>query len=237
MEILYLREDDAMFRVSTVLLAAMIILLSIAAMAQEEFDPDSKLNTNIGFPITKPVGITSDFTHLGTGIVVGAGYNFNPHHAFVGEFMWNWLYPTEESLTPLRPLTPTGDLNGHSNLFVVTANYRLEFRGSKVGTYLIGGGGYYYRNASRTESVVVPAGTACAPVFRWWGFACSGGTVISQGSSSFPGGVFGGNAGVGITFNLPHEPRYRVYVEARYHYAPTDTIPLRFIPITVGFRF
>lgn len=206
--------------------------------AQDEFDPDSKLNTNLGFPVTVPVGSTSDFAKLGTGVVAGAGYNFNEHHALVGEFMWNWLYATDESLAPLRPGTVEGDLNGHSNLFVLTGNYRFELRGHRIGTYFIAGGGFYYRNASRTEVVTPASGTPCTPVWQWWGFRCSSGTVITpQASSSFPSGVFGGNAGMGITINVPGEPRYRLYLEARYHYAPGTPFILRFIPITTGIRF
>lgn len=219
------------------LTVVVLIAPSLVPMAQE-IEVDNKLNSNIAFPVTVPVGSTSDFTHIGTGLVVGAGYNFTPHHAFVGEFMWNWLYPTEESLDPLRPATAKGDLNGHSNLFVLTANYRLEFRRRGVGTYLIAGAGYYYRNASRTEVVTPVAGTACTPVWRWWGFTCASGAVdVNQTSSSFPGGIFGGNAGFGLTFTIPKEPHYRVYIEARYHYAPGSTFDLRFIPISFGVRY
>ena len=223
---------------SKVLLVLAVLIALPGALLAQDVDQDSKINSNIGFPVTFPVGSISDFTHVGTGAVVGVGYNFNQHHAFVGEFMWNWLYPTEESLQPLRPFTAPGDLNGHSNLFIVTANYRLEFSRHRVGTYFIAGGGYYYRNASRTEAVTPAAGTACTPVWLWWGFRCSGGTVnVIQTSSSFPGGVFGGNAGMGITFRTSEESRYRFYVETRYHYAPGDTFNLRFIPITVGLRY
>lgn len=227
-----------MLRVRRVLLAFAVILPFVTSLSAQDFDENSKVNTNIGFPITIPVGSTSDFSHAGTGIVMGTGYNFNQHNAFVGEFMWNWLYPTEESLDPLRPATAVGDLNGHSNLFVLTANYRFELRGHKIGAYFIAGGGFYYRNASRTEVVTPPAGTACTAVWQWWGFRCSSGVVVvNQTSSSFSGAAGGGNAGGGITFNLPNEPRYRFYVEARYHYAPGSTFDLRLIPITVGVRF
>lgn len=222
----------------TIALILSPFLSSAFAQYEDDFDPDSKLNTNLGFPVTVPVSLTSDLAKLGTGVVVGAGYNFNQHHAFVGEFMWNWIYPTDESLAPLRPATAFGDLNGHSNLFVGTANYRFELRGRHLGTYFIGGGGIYYRNASRTEVVTPAPGTPCTLVWQWWGFRCSSGTVlVQQTSSTFPSAVFGGNAGIGITFNIPGEPRYRMYVEARYHYAPGTPFDLRFIPITTGIRF
>lgn len=223
----------------TLLTFAVLVVSSLSPLFAQEYDADNKFNANLGFPVTIPVGATSDFTHVGTGIVTGAGYNFNQHHAFVGEFLWSWLYPTEESLDPLRPATAAGNLNGHSNLFVLTANYRLEFGSSRrFGSYFMGGVGYYYRNASRTEVVTPVAGTACTPVWLWWGFTCTGGIVnVPQTQSSFPSGVFGGNAGAGITFRPQVESQYRLYLEARYHYAPGDTFTLRFIPITFGVRY
>jgi Outer membrane protein beta-barrel domain len=229
-------------RISKVLLAVAVIAAPLLKpmFAQDfdwDFDENSRLNTNLGFPVTVPVGSTSELTTLGTGVVAGAGYNFNQHHAFVGEFMWNWLYPTDASLSPLQGALQSSELNGHSNLFVLTANYRFELRGRIFGTYLIGGGGLYYRNASLTQAVTPAAGTPCTQVWQWWGFRCSSGTVVvSQTRSGFSSAVFGGNAGIGFTIHVG-EPRYRLYFEGRYHYAPDENFTLRFIPITVGIRF
>lgn len=221
------------------LLAATLIAFfwSSPLSGQYEYDENSKINTNLGFPVTVPAGNTSEFVTLGTGITAGVGYNFNRYNAFVGEFMWNWLYPTDASLTPLRTALQTSDLNGHSNFYALTANYRLEVRGNRFGAYLIGGAGVYYRNASLSKTVTPPAGTICTPVWIWWGFSCSSGTVIvAQTHTSFTSGVFGGNAGVGVTIKVG-EPRYRLYFEARYHYAPSSTFTTRLIPITTGIRF
>jgi hypothetical protein len=205
--------------------------------AQEGDDEDSRINTNLAFPITIPVGQTGKFAKLGTGVVTGVGYNFNQHNAFVGEFMWNWLYPTKESLAPLRTALESTDLKGHSNQFALTANYRFEMRGRRLGVYLIGGGGLYYRNASLSRAVTVPPGTACTPAWFWWGFSCSSGiVVVNQVHSSFSSAVPGGNAGAGFTIQL-HESRYRLYFEARYHYAPSSPFTTRMIPITTGIRF
>lgn len=234
----WLQEEPAVLRARKFLPIALLIAIPpfTSALAQD-FEPDSKVNTNIGFPLTVPVGSTSDFTHIGTGVTLGGGYNFDHHNAFLGEFLWTWLYPTEESLDPLRPFTATGNLNGHSNLFVVTGNYRYELRGQRFGTYFIGGIGYYYRNASRTEGVAPAAGTPCTSTWQWWGFRCSGTTVETPvTTSTFPTGGIGGNAGIGITIRTSEDPRYRAYIEARYHYAP-GTFTLRLIPITVGVRF
>jgi len=227
-----------MVRASRVVLiiAVFTAALSLPLFAQD-YDEDSKLNTNLGLPVTVPLSTMSNFTNLGTGVTAGAGYNFNRYNAFVGEFMWNWLYPTDQSLGPLRATLAPNGLNGHSNLFALTANYRLEGSGQKFGAYLIGGAGLYYRNASLTTAITVPPGTACTPAWSWWGFSCAGGTVIvGQTRSSFSSAIFGGNAGVGFTVKVG-EPRYRLYFEARYHYAPDNNFTLRFIPITTGIRF
>jgi hypothetical protein len=220
-------------------LATLVFILGMLPLALEaqEFDENSKLNTNLGFPFTVPVGTASDVSSLGTGFTTGAGYNFNQHHAFVGEFMWNWLYPTDESLTPLRQALGSSELNGHSNLFVLTGNYRFEVRGHRLGGYFIGGPGLYYRNADLTTNVTPPPGTACSPVWQWWGYRCSSGVVAANSTSSFASAVLGGNAGVGFTIAVG-EPRYRLYFEARYHYAPFgNNTSMRFIPITTGIRF
>jgi hypothetical protein len=226
-----------MVRANRVLLTIAVVTATLShPLFAQDFDEDSKLNTNLGLPVTVPLSTMSNFTNLGTGVTAGAGYNFNQYNAFVGEFMWNWLYPTDQSLAPLRTTLPSG-LNGHSNLFALTANYRLEVRGQKFGTYFIGGAGLYYRNASLTQAITPVAGTACTPVWLWWGFRCSSGTVIvNQASTSFSSGTIGGNAGMGFTVKVG-EPRYRLYFEARYHYVPGDTFTLRFIPITTGIRF
>jgi hypothetical protein len=204
---------------------------------QEADDEDSRINTNLAFPITVPLGQTGKLVKLGTGLVTGGGYNFNRYNALVGEFMWNWLYPTDESLAPLRTALGSTALKGHSNQFALTANYRFEMRGRRFGAYLIGGGGLYYRNASLSRAVTVPPGTACTPVWLWWGFSCSSGiVVVNQVHTSFSSPVPGGNAGAGFTIQL-HESRYRLYFEARYHYAPSSTFTTRMIPITTGIRF
>lgn len=204
----------------------------------EYYDENSKLNTNLGFPVTVPAGSTSEFVTFGTGVVAGAGYNFNRYNAFVGEFMWNWLYPTDAALGPLRTALQSTDLNGHSNLFSLTGNYKLEARGKRVGAYLIAGGGVYYRNASLSKTVTPPAGTTCTSAWTWWGFTCSSGTVVvATTHTGFSDAVFGGNAGVGFTIKVGDAPRYRLYFEARYHYIPSSTFITRVIPVTTGIRF
>lgn len=228
----------------TAIMAALLLVTSRSTLlhaqhAQEddEFGEDSKLNTNFAMPLTVPVNPTARFTNFGWGFTVGAGYNMSRRNAFVGEFMWNRLYPSSSALAPLRLAIHSHDLNGHGNLFALTANYRFELRGRTVGTYFIGGVGFYYRNASLSQEVVTGTATTCTPEWIFWGFTCTSGTVSSdQTLASAASGAAGGNAGIGITFKVA-EPRYRFYVEARYHYAATTPNNTQLIPITFGIRF
>lgn len=210
---------------------------SRAAFGQMDAE-DSKLNTNLALVLTAPLNPTSRFTNFGWGVVAGAGYNFTSHHAFVGEFMWNRLQVSDRALRPIRLALQSPDIDGHSNLFAFTANYRFELRGKTLGTYFIAGGGFYQRSTSITQTVVEGTTTICTPEWLWWGAACQSGIVTSNqtlGSSS--SGAFGGNAGIGFTARLGQEPRYRFYIEARYHYVPHERVTTNLIPIAIGFRF
>jgi hypothetical protein len=71
----------------------------------------------------------------------------------------------------------------------------------------------------------------------WWGFECSSGTVTSnQTLASSTSDSLGVNGGFGVTFKVA-EPRYRFYMEARYHYAPNKNVKTEVIPVTIGIRF
>ncbi len=227
-----------MVRLIRVLLTLTFIAAVISLpLTAQEYDENSHLNTHLAFPVSVPVGSTSQFVQWGTGVTGGAGYNFNKNNAFVGELMWNWLYPTDQSLSPLRDALAAGGLNGHSNFFAFTANYKFEMRGRKFGGYIIGGPGLYYRNASLSAQVTPAAGTPCTNAWLWWGFDCAGGVVLVKSHSTFDSSALGGNAGAGFTIKVGPEPRYRLFFEARYHYAPLTNFPVRMIPITTGIRF
>src|SRR5215470_10494700 len=202
-----------------------------------EFGEDSKLNTNLAMNLSVPLNPIARFANFGWGTTLGAGYNISPRNAFVGEFMWNRIYPSSSALAPLRLALQSRDLSGHSNLIAITGNYRFEMRGKTFGAYFIAGGGFYYRNTSLSRQVVTGTTTACTREWLFWGFSCTNGTVSSdQTLASSASGTFGGNGGMGITIKVS-EPRYRFYIEARYHYAPTTPVNTQLIPITLGVRF
>jgi len=215
----------------------LIAITSPSLGAQDEYGENSKLNTNLAFSLTAPLNPIAKFANFGWGTTVGAGYNFSRRNAFVGEFLWNRLYPSSETLAPLRLALHSADLHGHSDLYAFTANYRFELRGQSLGTYFIGGAGFYYRNATLSKHVVTGTATECTPVWLFWGFSCSQGVVSEdQTLASSSSAALGFNGGIGLTIKVG-EPRYRMYFEARYHYAPTTRINTQVIPVTIGIRF
>ena len=202
-----------------------------------EFGEDSKFNDNLAIPLTVPLNPLAGFTNFGWGAIAGAGYNMTPRNAFVGEFMWSRIYASSAALAPLRIALNSPDLNGSTDVFALTANYRFELRGRVRGVYFIGGGGFYHRDASLSRQVVTGTSTTCTRVFLFWGFTCTNGTVSSnQTLASSSSSTFGANGGMGFTFKVA-EPRYRFYIEARYHYAPTTPVNTQIIPVTLGIRF
>jgi hypothetical protein len=217
-------------------LAGTMLLQPLHAQ-DEEYGEDSRLNTNLAIPFSIPLNPTARFVNFGVGLVVGAGYNITSRHAIVGEFMWNRLHVNDAALLPIRVAAQNFSINGHGDLFALTANYRYELRGRTFGTYFIGGGGLYYRSASITKPVISANTISCTPEWQWWGFTCQSGSVSSdQTLAKSSSGVAGVNGGIGITIKVA-EPRYRFYVESRYHYAPNNRINTQLIPITIGIRF
>jgi len=200
-----------------------ITFLAIAhciVYAQDEGDDDPKGNVNWGLPISAPLNPTAQFVNLGLGTTAGFGYNFTRRHAVIGEVMWNHLFPTNGALNPLR-----------------AALQNPELRGRAIGTYLIGGGGWYYRNAHLSQKVTTGSNITCNPTWLWWGFSCESGSVTANQTIGSSGShSIGVNGGFGFTARVGEAP-YRVYVESRYHYAPGRGISTQLVIVTVGIRY
>jgi len=202
--------------------------------AQEESD---KINSNLGAALSLPLSSTSNFVRTSWGLVGGAGYNFSDHHSIIGEFMWSALHPSGAGLQPIRLALNNNSITGHSNLYALTGNYRYQLQGRRFGTYFIAGGGWYYRTSGFTGTVTSGTGVTCAPAWLWWGFSCVSGTVTAnQTLGGHTSSVFGGNVGGGFTIKVG-DPSYRIYIEPRYHYAPTKNIATQLMELTVGIRY
>jgi Outer membrane protein beta-barrel domain len=217
-----------------------VILISLAFLVCGDLnaqDESEKINSNLGAAVSLPLSPTSDFVKTSWGIVAGAGYNFSEHHSLIGEFMWSALYPSEEGLQPIRVALNDNSITGHGNLYALTANYRYQTQGRLYGAYVIGGGGWYYRTSGFTGPVMSGSGIACAPAWRWWGFTCSSGTVTpNQSLGGYSSSVFGGNVGMGLTRKIT-DSGYRIYIEPRYHYAPTKNEAIHLLQLTFGIRY
>jgi hypothetical protein len=213
---------------------SLALLFSSPLLAQDDSD---KINSNIGGAVSFPLTPTSSFVKTSWGLVGGAGYNFSSHHSVIGEFMWSALYPPGSSLQPIRAASNNDSISGHGNLYALTANYRYEMQGHRLGAYFIGGGGWYYRTLGFSRSATSGNNTVCTPVWLWWGFTCTSGTVApNQTRGSYDSSVPGGNLGLGFTIKVS-DPSYRVYIEPRYHYAPTRNGSTELLQITVGIRY
>ena len=224
------------------ILLAGITVIALASLrplqAQDEScGDDCKINSNVAMIVNVPVNPTAQVAGTGWGAAAGVGYNFNQRHAFIGEFMWNRIYPLNGTLSALQAASQAGNLSGSTDLYMITGNYRFELRGGLLGAYLIGGGGWYLRHTNLSEQITVGSGTVCTPTWLWWGFTCTSGTVTAgQTLASSSSSVLGGNAGGGLTIRVGEAP-YRLYTEARYHYAPTKNISTQFITVTFGVRY
>jgi hypothetical protein len=217
----------------------LLIAFDLAALAcatvhaQHSYE---KINANFGTLASVPMSPTSNYAGIGWGLVGGAGYNFSSHHSAIGEFMWSRLPATDGALQPLREASGINNLQGHSNLYIVTGNYRFEWQTHKFGAYFIGGAGLYYRTTNPSARVNSGSGTPCTPAWLWWGFSCTSGAVASNQLGSTGSNAFGGNGGVGFTVRVGEEP-YRLYLESRYHYAPNKGISTQIVTITFGIRY
>lgn len=206
------------------------------AQGQEAWESE-RVNVSMGGTLAVPMGSTTNFVENNPGIVAGAGYNFGRRHSIIGEFLWNGLEPTNQSFQPIRAAAQDNSITGHSNLYAVTGNYRFQLQGKVFGVYAIAGGGWYYRTAGLSKPVTSGVNTACTPAWLWWGFSCASGIVTpNQTVGQFNSSALGGNGGVGFTFKVA-EPSYRIFVEPRYHYAPTKGSITRLLNITVGIRY
>jgi hypothetical protein len=225
-------------KLRTIIFLALVLVPLQLLQAQDDPGGESKINSSLAMVLNLPVSSTAQVAGAGWGATGGVGYNFNQRNSVIGEFMWNRMYPSGGELQPFQTASSqSGSLNGNSNLYALTGNYRYELRGRKFGTYFIGGGGWYFRKNWLSREITSGTGTVCTPAWLWWGFTCTSGTVtVNQTLATSTTSAWGVNAGIGFTVRVGEAP-YRLYTEARYHYAPTKDISTHVIAVTVGIRY
>jgi hypothetical protein len=205
--------------------------------SQNEGDDDLRENLTPCMPLSGPRTPTGQFANFGWDAIVGGGYTSTRTDAVVGGFMWNHLFDRGSTLAPIRAASQNSDIDGSGELCTLTGNYRFELRGKTLGRYLVAGAGLCHRIASLSQRVTTGANITCEPTGEWWGFSRSSGTVTGnqmlQSSSSTALGL---NGCLGFTVRVGDAP-YRVYVESRYHYAPTPGINAQLVTVTLGIRY
>jgi len=226
-----------MKRASGIFLMGFLLAGAGMLAAQEETEENPRLNTNLGLPISVPLNPMGRFAGPGAGLVYGAGYNFNRRNSVTGEFLYDWLNPGGGAFTPIRAALQKNDISGHSDLYSLTANYRFELRGKSLGMYFIAGGGLYIRRSKLTKVVQNGTTTTCTSAWLYWGYTCTSGIVtVDQTLASASSSTMGANGGIGFTVRVGDAP-YRMYVETRYHYAPTRNLNTQLVMATVGIRY
>jgi len=213
------------------LLAAAGLFIT-ACIAPVQAQEEGKFNVNMGGGFGVPLNPTARFAGVGGNFVAGAGYNFSKHNAVIGQFMWFGLPPSVDAREQLM------GIGASANSYSLTANYRYANKfGPALGYYIIAGGGWYYRNASLSQTIPLPpAPVVCAPIWDWYGFQCVGGfesftRSVGAGTSSA-----GANGGVGFTIRVK-DTGWKFYIESRYHYAASRVISTQMQPVTFGFSY
>ena len=207
----------------TLLLSAYAFAGSLCLMAQE-----GRLNFNLGGGVGVPLNPTADYAGVGGAFSFGLGENLSQHNALVGEFLWHGLPPT------LSVKTQLAGGRASSNLIALTANFRhTRELTPRFGWYLTAGGGWYYRHTSISQQANVP--TVCTPVYTWWGYPCTGGTItLAEASAGVSAPGLDGGLGLTLRFG---DSRWHFYIESRYAYAFSRFVNTQIAPVTFGFSY
>jgi len=212
-----------------------ILMLSLVAttMSIPVFAQNNYLTVNMGGGVTTPLNPTAQYAGTSGHFVGAAGYRINKTSSIIGEFMVSGLPPNIFVVQPIN--APFGAIH----LYTMTANYRFEassINRSRFGVYGTIGGGWYYRYAKIDKNFILPPGTVCDPIYTWWGYGCSAGTVFTATVANKGVSSGGLNGGVGFTIRFGDSP-WKFYTESRYHYAFSAGIPSTLVPVTLGVRF
>lgn len=222
-----------------VVAGAVLVMTGTSAIAQ-----DGPISVNIGVGPIFPNGKVADRFDTGYTIPVGITYNINRRIGVQFEYMYGHMGG------PSRVLPDATDPNNRiridSNHSMNNGTFNFVFKmptSGSVGTYVLGGPGFYHRTVELTTPDIGYA-VVCDP---YWYYCFPGFVPVEVqriiGSRSTTD--FGLNVGGGVTFG-------NFYAEVRYHYARGPEIggpqfagglaqPVRasghYVPINFGIRF
>jgi hypothetical protein len=205
------------------ILAALALALAGAAAAQEEAH---KWSANLGGGFTPLVGAIDKRLDNGWHVTFGGGYRPTSRFTIGAQVMYNGLGVSRALLNEV------GVPGGNAHLWAFTAEPRLSFAGNyhHFSPYLIGGVGYYRRVVEFTQPTVASV-TVFDPFFGFFPVFFPADQVIGRVTRN---GI-GGSGGFGFEVGMRGGTKF--FLEARYHYASTGSIPTRMIPVTIGVRF
>jgi opacity protein-like surface antigen len=228
------------------LLVAVFVLLVVVGPAAAQERP---VAVNFGGGWLFPLSGFKDVFDTGWNFSAGATYNIAPKFGVQGEYMYGRMGGPDRTISVVSMPGIAAATNGliESNHQAHTVTFNLVYAPTNsvggdapVGTYVLGGLGYYHRIVQLT-SPSVGYTTICDP---YW-YVCyptlvSVDRIIGDRSSN----DFGINFGGGVTFGADA----KFYVEMRYHYVwgPKVTNPVTsqelstnagYFPLTFGVRW
>ena len=189
------------------------------------------LTIELGGGFNVPTGNTKRWQNVGYSINLGGGWMFSDRFGVLAEYGFN------RDNIPQNTLTNVGEPNGNVHVWSLTLDPIFYYKTSgRVGGYVTGGGGFYRKLTSFTESVY--EGDFCG----YFGCYPSYGTEVLNHFSSNQGGV---NIGTGVTFKPNADGKGKFYAEARYVWVDSPansstafgTGTVGMVPVAFGFRW
>jgi len=184
----------------------------------------SHLTFEGGVGFNQPFSTASVYNTTAWAVKVGGGYNFTPRIGLLAEYSFDHFGLTNYYINQVG-VSEGGNTHLWSLTMEPIVRYRLH---SKVGGYVIGGGGFYRALTSFTNPTY---GYVCYPFYGCYPVQ---GTVVVSHFSSNQGGL---NIGTGFTFKTHPEESFAFFTEARYEWLDTPGHTTEFIPVTFGVRW
>ena len=187
---------------------------------------------DIGFGEVTPISNTNKYTK-GLNFQVGFGRNLNRYVGVKLEYDFNFIGIPSSIVSSFCSTCSSGDVLINSISIDPYVNLTPK---SRVGLYLVGGGGYNWN----TTQFSAPNGMEVS---------INGGPFVPESTvvDSYSNDAFGMNIGGGINWRLAH---FTIYTEARYAQVesqsskvnssnpyPAAYYTINYIPATVGFRW
>jgi outer membrane protein with beta-barrel domain len=203
------------------LVAVFVVTCPVRGNAQEA---EPWYTFNIGGGYSPLVGQITNRLDNGWHMTAGLGVRARSHFELNGQFTYHGL-----GVKPLV-LSEAGVPSADSHLWSITADPKIRIGGARrFDPYLVGDVGYFRRVVNFTAPTVEPV-TLFDPFF---GVLFPALIPANVRLASVTRSGIGGGGGVGFNFRLGAS-RTKLYIEARYQYAATGTIPTRMIPATIG---